>query len=108
MQSDVGVDTVKELLSQFKLFRDEVHISFAALSAENSDLKSQLLETSKLLRLFTTAKGNFKGIFVPYADPKMISFPQILMTRVWNWMMQSSGNQTQSWRWSRGGKFSRY
>ena len=59
------MDTVKDLLSQFKLFQDEIQISFAALSAENSDLKSQLLEASKLLRLFTTAEGNFKGNFCP-------------------------------------------
>ncbi len=66
MQSDVRVHPVKELLSEFKLFRDEVQLSFAALSAENSDIKSQLVEARKLIRLFTTAEGNFKGIFYPY------------------------------------------
>ena len=64
------MDIVKELLSQFKLFRDEVQISFAALSAKNNDLKTQLLEATKLLRLFTTAEGNFKGIFCPSCKSK--------------------------------------
>ena len=46
------------------------------MSAENSNLKSQLLEASKVLRLFTTAKGNFKGTFCPSCRSKYDFVPK--------------------------------
>ena len=58
MQSAGGLKTLKEVVFEFKIFRNDVTTSFVALLTENVELKEQLREAIHLLCRFTSGESN--------------------------------------------------